>query len=288
MKKLLILLTPFLVYAKAVKVDEALTDRHKVKIETTLAYTNIKKKKSLLAPIRYQTLNGDFVTIPTYMGSSKSNQDYINYGISLKYGVSKDLEIFTNLNLFTSTTHISDNSFSTQSDRGFSNLSLGFVYQVKKEDEKPSLLVGASVDAVERVTFKSGSKNQYFKGYSLFATSYYTVDPIVFALKANFRLNSKQSFKGETIKSGNIFVLNPSIYFAVNPYTSMHWGIKYQYKWKDRANGKVVENSGSSIGYNFGVSYELNHKTTLNFDVEKFDTNDYASSSINLSLAYKF
>ncbi len=66
MKKLLILLTPFLVYTKAVKVDDILTDTHKVKIETTLAYTNIKKMRSLLAPIRYQTLNGDFATIPIF------------------------------------------------------------------------------------------------------------------------------------------------------------------------------------------------------------------------------
>jgi len=289
MKKLILVILPLIVYSKAVKVDEILTDTNKVKLETAIAYTNIHKKQSVIAPITYKTLGGDFVNIPTYLGNSKSNQDYINYRFSLKYGFSKNLEIFTNLNLFTSTTHISDSSFISKNNSGFSNLNTGFVYQVKKEDDKPSLLIGASADLIQKTTFSNNhSKNQYFKGYSLFATSYYTVDPIVFLIKASLRINKKQSYNNETIKNGNIFILNPNIYFAVNPYTSMHWGVKYQYKGKDRVNGKVVSNSGSSVGFNFGVSYEINYKTTLNFEAEKLDTDDYSSNSINLSLVYNF
>ena len=50
----------------------------------------------------------------------------------------------------------------------------------------------------------------------------------------------------------------------------------------------MVSNSGSSVGYIFGVSYEINSKMTFNFDTEKLDTNNYSSSNINLALAYKF
>lgn len=289
MKKLLLLLTPILLFSKAVKVDEILTDTNKFKLETSISYANINKKQNVISSLTYQTSSGDFVQVPTYLGVSATNQDYINYGFNLKYGVSKKLEVFTNLNLFTSDTHISNSEFSSKSDKGFSNLNAGLTYQIKKENDSPSLIIGGSVDLIQRVEFKDNHKEDLnFKGYSLFATTYYTVDPVVFLLKANYRINQKQSYKDETIDNGNIFVLSPNIYFAVNPYTSINWGIKYQFKGKDRLNDKVVSNSGSSVGYTFGISYEINSKMTFNFDTEKIDTNDYSINNINLSLVYKF
>jgi len=288
-KKLLLLLTPILLFSKAVKVDEILTDTNKFKLETSISYANINKKQNVISSLTYQTSSGDFVQVPTYLGVSATNQDYINYGFNLKYGVSKKLEVFTNLNLFTSDTHISNSEFSSKSDKGFSNLNAGLTYQIKKENDSPSLIIGGSVDLIQRVEFKDNHKEDLnFKGYSLFATTYYTVDPVVFLLKANYRINQKQSYKDETIDNGNIFVLSPNIYFAVNPYTSINWGIKYQFKGKDRLNDKVVSNSGSSVGYTFGISYEINSKMTFNFDTEKIDTNDYSINNINLSLVYKF
>ncbi len=192
-KKTILLLTPLLLFGKAVKVDEILPDSNKFKFGTTVSYTNIKQKAGVSAYIEYTTVNGDTVTIPTYFGQSATNQDYINYGFNLKYGVNEKLEIFTNLNLFTSDTHTSDGSFSTTSEKGFNNLNLGLTYQVKKEDKRPSLLIGGSVDAIERVAFSDNHKeNQNFRSYSFFATSYYTVDPIVFLLQANYRLNLKK------------------------------------------------------------------------------------------------
>lgn len=288
MKKLFLILFPILIFAKAVKVDEILTQTNQFKLETSISYTNINKKENAIAPITYQTAGGDFVQVPTYLGSSATNQDYINYGFGLKYGINKKLEIFTNVNLFTSDTHISNSEFTTKSDKGFTNLNLGLIYEIKKEDDKPSFLIGGSIDLIERTTFKDNHKEDInFKSYSVFVSSYYTVDPIVFLLKANYRLNLKKEYQDESIENGNIFILNPNIYFAVNPYTSINWGIKYQFKGKDKIDNKVVSNSGSSVSYTFGVSYEINSKMTFNFDTEKLDTNDYSSNNINLSLTYK-
>lgn len=289
MRKTLLLLSPLLLFSKPVKVDEILTDTNKFKLETSISYANINKKENVISPITYQTANGDFVNIPSYLGVSATNQDYINYGFSLKYGVTKKLEVFTGLNMFTSDTHVSNSSFSSTSDKGFNNLNLGMTYEIKKEDDSPSILVGGSVDLLERVTFSDDHKeDQNLKSYSFFATSYYTVDPVVFLLKANYRLNLKKEYQDKSIESGNIFVLSPNIYFAINPYTSLNWGIKYQFKGKDRVDGNIAANSGSSVGYIFGVSYEINSKVTFNFDTEKLDTNEYESSNINLALSYKF
>ncbi len=291
MKKTITILTisPLVLFSKAVKVDEILTDAKKFKLDISLSYSNINKKQNLIAPITYQTTNGDFISIPTFLGNSKTNQDYINYGLNLKYGFSKNLEVFTNLNFFTSDTHIHDNKFNSKSDKGFNNLNIGLIYQVKKENEKPSLLVGTSMNLIERVKFSNNHKKDLnFKSYSFFVTSYYTIDPIVFLLKTNYRLNLKKRSKNETIDSADILTISPNIYFAINPYTSLNWGVSYQYKGKDKINEDIVSNSGSSVGYLFGVNYEISSKYNLNFDYEKKDTQDYSSNNINLTLSYKF
>jgi hypothetical protein len=289
LKKSLLLLTPLLLFSKPVKVDEILTDTNKFKLETSLSYANINKKDNVISPISYQTANGDFVTIPSYLGTQSTSQDYINYGLSVKYGLTKNFELFSGINLYTQNTHVSGASFSSSSDSGFNNLNLGFTYMVKKEDETPSFLIGASTDLLEKTTFSNNQRKDHsLKSYSLFATSYYTVDPIVFLLKADYRLNLKKEHSSYSVDSGEIFVLSPNIYFAVNPYTSLNWGIKYQYKTKDKVDGVVSSNSGSSVGFNFGVSYEFSANTTLNFDTEKLDTNEYESNNISLALSYKF
>jgi len=221
-----ILFIPLLLLAKPVKVDEILTQKNQVKLNFNISYANIQKQDGSVALVTYQTANGDFVNIPTYLGSEKSNQDYINYGIGLKYGVNKKLEIFSNINFFTSTTHINGTSYSSEFEKGFNNLNIGFTYEVKKETDTPSFLISLSADAIERVKFSSRYKSVYFRSYSLFATSYYTVDPIVFMINAGYRINKKKFYKDESIYNGNIISFSPQIYFAVNPYTSINWGVK--------------------------------------------------------------
>ncbi len=289
MKKTIFLIVPFILFAKAVKVEDILTQANKVKLETSIMYTNIQKKEILLAPITYQTANGDFINIPTYVGDTKTNQDYINYGLSFKYGFNRDLEIFINTNFYTNIIHQSSIEHSLKTESGFGKLVAGLIYQIKEEDNSPSLLVGTNLDVLQSVIFANDiQKNQSFKGYSFFLTSFFTVDPIVFYLKTDIRINKEQLYKGKTIKNGNVFVISPKVYFAVNPFTSLNWGIRYRYKGKDFINGKEVSGSGSSIGYDFGVSYEINHKLTFNCDIEKLDTNEYISNNINLSFVYEY
>jgi hypothetical protein len=289
MKRYAILLLPILVYSKPVKVDEILTDANKFKTDFALSYSNITKKVGGFAPITYQTNGGDFVTIPTYSGLESSNQDYINYGIGLKYGLSKDIEIFSNINFYTSNTHTSGNNFETQSDKGFNNLNIGLIYQLQKEDEKPAVLLGGSVDLLENSVFSDSHKNnQKLKSYSFFASSYYTVDPLVFFLKADYRLNLKKEDNQKSIDNGEMFVLTPQVYFAVNPFANLNWGIKYQFAGHNRVDGQIVSDSGSSVSMLFGGSYEFNSKTILEIDYEKSDNSEYSMNNISLGLSYKF
>ncbi len=290
MKKIFIfVIVPFLLIAKPVKIDEILTEKKSFKLDTSISYSNINRKDSSIYPLQYQTQNGDFVTIPTYLGENQSSQDYLNYAFSLRYGLSKDFELFSSVNFYTSNTHLSGNGvFDTKSEKGFNSLNFGLTYQIKKEDEKPSLLVGSSINTIERVRFTNSTKNIYFKGLNLFATSFYTVDPVVFLVKMSYGLNLKKEDNSSTVDRGEIFVLSPGIYFAVNPYTSMSWGVKYSYHGKDRIDGNIVSNSGSKLSYLFGTSYEINKKLILNIDAEYSSSIATSQNNIILSLSYKF
>jgi len=126
LKKISLLLVPLFLFSKPVKVDEILTEKKSFRLDTSLSYTNGNRKEGSLAPFQYQTQNGDLITIPTYLGDSKSNQDYIGYALSLRYGVSEDIEIFSSVNLFTSDTHFeAENRFGTKSEKGFNNFNIG-------------------------------------------------------------------------------------------------------------------------------------------------------------------
>lgn len=289
MKKGLLLIIPILTYSNPVKIDEILTEKNTFRLNTSVSYSNVQRADGVIAPLEYQTQNGDFVTIPTSLGQSKSNQDYLNYALTLRYGVSKDIELFSSLNFYSSDTHFSNNeNFSTQHDKGLNSLILGSTYQVKHEDETPSLLLGATIDAIDRTSFSNHDKNIHFKGYTFFATSYYTVDPIVFLLQTTYRLNTKKEYEQESIESANQFSLAPQLYFAVNPYTSLNTGVRYSYQSKTKINGKDIGNSGSSLTYLLGTSYEINAKSILNIDVDYSNNMGISQNNLSLGLSYKF
>jgi opacity protein-like surface antigen len=283
-------LFPIILLSNAVEVDEILTDKHSFKVDTSISYSNIKREDGVSAPFEYQTQNGDFVTIPTYIGDTKSNQDYLNYSFNLKYGINKDFEIFSLLNFYTSDTHFSNNgNFKTRSDRGFSSWVLGSTYQLKSENKTPAILIGATIDGIERVNFSNTQhKNFNFKGYRFFGITHYTVDPLVFLLRLSYRYSGKKEYKEKSINGGEQFSVSPQFYFAVNPYSSLNAGIKYSFTGKSRIDNKIVSNSGSNMAYTFGTSYEINSKVIFNIDAEYSKQLNISQNTVSMGLSYKF
>ena len=289
MKKLFVIVIPMLILSKPVKIDEILTEKNTFRIDSSISYSNIQRTDGDTVPFQYQTQNGDFVTIPTFIGDSKSNQDYVNYGFTLRYGATKNIEIFSSLNLYTSDTHLSNGAkFDTQHKKGFSSLLLGATYQVKHEGDTPSLLIGTNIDVIDRTNFSGIDKNVNFKGYTFFATSYYTVDPVVFLINSSYRYNLEKKYNNHTIKNADQFSLSPQVFFAVNPYTSLSTGVKYNYRGSTQVDNTKVSNSGSSMTYLLGVSYEIDAKKTLSIDAGYSDSMGISQSNLSMGLSYKF
>lgn len=297
MKKILIALLIIFcsLYPKAVMLDELFTEKSSLRIEASIFYVNMQRNDSILAPvfIGSSTSALPMLVMPAMLNTKQTNQDYLNLALNLRYGITKDIQLFAMPSFFYQQANVSDMGFSTQNDYGFNSFNMGVVYQVKKEGKYPSLLIGATPIVFERSAFdNNGIKNKarkvdYFKSYSFFATSFYTVDPLVFFVQGGFRLSLKRKFDNHNIDMGEVFSLNPAVYFAVNPYTSINFGIKYEYKLKDRIDSKVVAHQGSSLAYIFGVSYEINPSLIMSVNINNLSSNLYTSNSVNLLFSYK-
>ncbi|PAF52143.1 hypothetical protein [Helicobacter sp. 13S00477-4] len=297
MKKISIifLITISNLYSDMVRVDEMFTQKSSLRLEASIFYANIQRQNNVIAPVIIGSGIGSspIFAIPAILNTQKANQDYLNFGLNLRYGITRDIEIFAAPSFFYQHTNISDIGFSHQDDYNFNNFNMGFVYQVKKENKYPSLLVGATPIVIEKSLFddkntKSKMGNiDYFKSYSIFATSYYTVDPVIFLLQGGVRFSLKRKFDGHSLKIGDVLNLSPMVYFALNPYTSINFGVRYEYKFKDRLDNKVVVHQGSSIAYLFGVSYEINPALMVSIDINSLDTNLYASNSVNVLFSYR-
>lgn len=293
MKKILLfLLFVSSLSGDAVMINEMLTQKHSLRLDASIFYANIQKQTSVIAPIIATSSPADMssiYSIPAILGVQQSNQDFLNFGLNLRYGITKDIEIFASPSFFYQHSNLSDSGFSGEDDYDFNNFNAGLIYQVKSEGRYPSLLIGATPIVIQKSIPTKSEKNRldYFKNYSFFATSYYTVDPVVFVLQGGFRLNLERKLDAHTIAIGNTLNLSPMVYLALNPYTSLNFGINYQYKFKDRIDGAVVSHQGSSISYLFGASYEVNPSLILSVDISNLSTNLYSSNSINLLFSYK-
>lgn len=280
--------------ADAVMINEMLTKKHSLRLDASIFYANIQKQTNVIAPIIATSSLTDMssiYSIPAILGVQQSNQDFLNFALNLRYGITKDIEIFASPSFFYQHSNLSDRTFSGEDEYDFNNFNAGLLYQVKSEGRYPSLLIGATPIVIQKsIPTSSGDskhKLDYFKNYSFFATSYYTVDPVVFVLQGGFRLNLDRKVNDHTLQIGNLLNLSPMVYLALNPYTSLNFGINYQYKFKDRIDGEVVSHQGSSISYLLGASYEVNPSLILSVDISNLSTNLYTSNSVNLLFSYK-
>ncbi|PAF54013.1 hypothetical protein BKH42_03340 [Helicobacter sp. 13S00482-2] len=275
-------------------INKMLTQKHSLRLDVLIFYANIQKQTNVFAPVittSSPTDTSSIYSIPSILGVQQSNQDFLNFGLNLRYGITKDIEIFASPSFFYQYSNLSDSAFSVEDTYDFNNFNMGFVYQVKSEGKYPSLLVGATPIIISKSIPASlkDSKNKfdYFKNYSFFATSYYTVDPIVFVLQGGFSLNLQRYLDDHMLQIGNTLNLSPMVYLALNPYTSVNFGINYQYKFKDRLDGSIIAHQGSSIAYLFGASYEVNPSLIVSVNINNLSTNLYTSNSVSVLFSYK-
>ncbi len=274
---------------KPVRIDEILTKTHHIKLDTTLAYSNIHTSDGVTQVQTIQTQNGDFVTLPLYLGTLKGKREYLNTEMTVRYGASKDLELYLSANGHFSTFRYEGVDAQQQkSDRAFDSIGIGATYQLKPEDATPSLLVGVGTKLFEKTKVDTKRYTHSFKNFRVFASSYYSVDPVVFFLSTSYSLNRSKKVGDHTQRDADIFTLSPQVYFAVNPYTSINWGIKYTHVGKMRVDGKAVADTDAFLSFVTGLSYEFNAKTFISVSAEFANRSASVQNSLSVTLSYTF
>ncbi|MBI4753101.1 hypothetical protein HY793_01850, partial [Candidatus Desantisbacteria bacterium] len=226
------------IQAKPVKADEILSYPKEWQTEFSVSYTNILKKSAMEAPVLIEQPNGTFIIIPSLIGEEKVNEDFISYSSGLRYGITRRLEVSSFINLHSSFQRmmLADQNKSKR-DHRFDVLNLGISYQLIKEDQYPALFCLFSVNLIDNQRFDTSYKQNYLKTYLLSLLSCYIVDPVVFLLQTKYQLNLKRQKGDDFIDLGEVFSLSPGIYFAVNPYTTLNWGVNLNWQGKTRVKG---------------------------------------------------
>lgn len=282
---------------QALKVEEILAKKNNLKADLSFAYSNIDQTTGTTSVVPVKTLYS-YVYVPVYAGDRVIDQDLLFYSLNVKYGVMDGLELVAFADAHSATSRM---QFGTQltstSDSDFDRAGFGLTYKIKDEGAAPSLLVGASTNVVSRVQYASiadgnvtgtDKRDESFDSYNIHLLSYYTVDPLVFVLKASYQWSLEKSYEQSTIDNGDLLTVSPEVYFAVNPYTNLYWGINYQYKLEDKRNGEEVTNAESILGFNFGVSYEVVRNSILTVDYSRNDASTYQQSTFTLTYSQRF
>jgi hypothetical protein len=290
-------LSTSLMAEQALKVEEILAQKNNLKLDLSLAYTNIDQTSGVTSVVPVKTLLS-YIYVPVYAGDQVTDQDLLIYSLNVKYGVIEGLELvaFADAHSATSRTQFGTKLNST-SESDFDRAGFGLTYKVKDEDDTPSLLLGATTNVIDRVQYaqtEDGNltgtvkRDEFFDSYNIYALSYYTVDPLVFVLKAAYQWSLERRFEESTIDHGDLLTVTPEVYFAVNPYTNLSWGVSYQYKMDDKINGKAETNAESIIGFSFGMSYEVVRNSIISVDYASNDSSTYSQSTISILYSKRF
>ena len=302
---------------QVLKVEEILAQQNNFKVDFGLSYSNIDQKGGVGTVATLDTLGGlgiiltyllstplGVVSSGEYAGEQVVDRDFIVYSLNAKYGLTKDLELVVFGNAHTSITRAQFNAtdgtktMASETEHDFDNAGIGLTYKIKGEDGTPALVVGTTANAISRSQYAvldtngqvvgTEKQDENFNSYNFYALSYYTVDPIVFVLKASYQWSLEQTFQGQDYDHADIISVSPEVYFAVNPYTNLSWGFTYQYKGEELVNGVTAVSDESVVGFKLGMSYEIAHNSILTVEASKNDTATYQQSNINILFSKTF
>jgi len=280
------------------KVEELLSKQNTLNADISISYTNIDQKTALSTIVPISTLL-TYVYVPVYAGEQVIDQDVGVASLNLKYGLTNRIEMVMYADGHSTSSRIELGSkIGNNYEANFDHAGIGLTARLADEGNAPSLLIGATGSVIGRVTFaqKDADGNvigkndemKMFESFNFYALSYYTVDPIVFVLKASYQWSLEESYDGNKVDRPDVVAVSPQVYFAVNPYINLSWGLTYQYVTESRYNGKQETIAESIIGYNIGMSYEISRGNIISVDGSNFNTTTYNQNTINFIFSKRF
>jgi hypothetical protein len=243
-------------------VEDLVTDKGKVKLDLSFTYANVDRQGvSTGAPIVVQTSSTSFVTIPTALGTSIGNSDALAGTVGLRYGLTARTEIYTRASGLTSSQRTSGVSgISSESDSRFADAWAGVNVQFKKDGATPALLGFAELALAEKHRHDTAS----FKSAMLGVTTYHAIDPVVFSATLGYRFNRTRDDGGQDYRPGNLFLVNPSVGFAVNDRVTLTTGLQWTRQEADGIDDATQGIARTATNLLIGAGYGFDKGNTLN------------------------
>ena len=217
--------------------EELLTDKGKLRLESSISYTNVEREQTRLAnPIYIQTGANSYIAVPTALQQGSRNSDLIIGTLGLRYGITAQTELYGNASYLWRNDRTYNGAAHSHSSDNLSNISLGISHTFKQDGKNPALIGFAETTAYE----KSYGKASSAKSWQIGATTYKAIDPIVLSLTGTYHINSSKNIAAGKYKAGNYFTLNPSISFAANDRISITGGVQWIAQQPSRLNGEKL------------------------------------------------
>lgn len=165
---------------------------------------------------------------------------------------------------------------------------LGISWEALKESDYPALLLGVTTNVFDKTYLGDKSTSSNFKDYSVSATTFFTIDPLLFLLQMAYSYSLEKEIDNKTYKVGNSLILSPQVYFSINPYSSLNMGVQYNRNRKSYYNDIDIRNVNAQLAFIFGYSFAPNEHSTILIDSQFSNKANYTQSVLNVKYIYKF
>lgn len=249
--------------------EELLTDKGKLRLESSISYTNIEREQTRLAnPIYIQTGANSYIAVPTALQQGSRNSDLIIGTLGLRYGITAKTELYGNASYLWRNDRTYNGAANSHSSDNLSNISLGISHTFKQDGKNPALIGFAETTAYEKSYGKA-------------------IDLIVLSLTGTYHINSSKNITAGKYKAGNYFTLNPSISFAANDRISITGGVQWIAQQPSRLNGEKLAAKNTATYAHFGVGYGISRETSISASA-RFNVSGQSNSTLRLSLQRTF
>lgn len=265
--------------------EELLTEKGKLRLESSLSYINSEQQKGEFAnPIFIQTGSASFVPVPTELREQNRNSDMLVAILGLRYGLTGKTDIYGNAS------HIWRNERSSNGEREYSrssrnlaDVSLGISHTFMQDGKNPALIGFAETAVYEKSQGKAASG----KGWLVGVTTYKAIDPVVLSLTAAYKLNLAKNTNNGRYRAGNYLMLNPSVSFAANDRISINGGVQWIAAQADKLDGNKISPKNTSSYAHTGVGLGISKDTALNASA-RFKVSGQGSAEWKLGLTHTF
>lgn len=124
------------------------------------------------------------------------------------------------------------------------------------------------VAVVENIVAPPSDGNEFIHGKSWLAgfTTYRAIDPLVLVATVAYRANLSRRAEALARNPGDLFLINPSVSFAVNNEVTLTTGLQWRWQGADQLDGQSIGIRTTDTSLTLGLGHAWSQRLTLNLN----------------------